>query len=107
MRKRERIIRSGPFKGKKIELAPTDSVDRFRDLAEEFMESIFEMEPGSYLITDESGLCDFEGVEDMDLPDVCEKIRSVFGVEVSDIRSGNLVEIFARIHRHRRADADR
>ena len=107
MRKRERIIRSGPFKGKKIELAPTDGVDRVRDLAEEFMEAIFEMEPASYLITDESSLLDFEGVEDLDLLAVDKKVRSVFGVEVSDIRSGNLAEIFARIHRHRRADADR
>ena len=107
MDKRKRIVRTGPFRGKKIELASTDGVDRLRRLAEEFMESIFEMEPGSYLITDESSLRDFEGVEDMDLLAVYEKVRSVFGVEVSDIRSGNLVEIFARIHRHRRADADR
>ena len=71
------------------------------------MEAIFEMEPASYLITDESSLHDFEGVEDLELAAVYEKVRSVFGVEVSDIRSGSLVEIFARIHRHRRADADR
>lgn len=97
----ERIIRSGRFKGKKIELAPTHAIDALRSIAEEFMAAIFEMEPASYLITDESSLYDFEEVEDMGLEDICTKIRSVFDVDVRDIRSANLVEIFARIHRHR------
>lgn len=101
MSKDERIIPSGPFKGKKIELAPTDGVDMFQSLAEEFMEAIFEMEPGSYLITDESSLRDFKGVADMDLRHMREKIRSVFDVDVTDIRSGSLVDIFTRIHQQR------
>ena len=97
----ERIIPSGPFKGKKIVVAPTDGVDAFRDVAEEFMGAIFEMEPGSYLITDESSLHDFEDLEAMDLHDSRAKIRSVFDVDVRDVLSGTLLEIFARIHRHR------
>ena len=97
----ERIIPSGPFKGKKIVLAPTDGVDAFRDIAEEFMTAIFEMDAGSYLITDESSLHDFEDVEEMGREDIQAKIRSLFDVDVGDIRSGNLVEIFARIHRYR------
>ena len=72
----------------------------FRSLAEEFMQEILCMEPGSYLITDESSLRDFQGVEDLELPDIHRKIRDVYDVDVSDIVSGNLVEIFARIHRH-------
>ena len=54
MSERERIIPSGPFKGKRIVLASTPGVDAFRDIAEEFMTAIFEMDPGSYLISDES-----------------------------------------------------
>ena len=100
MNKPGKIIPRGPIKGKRIEFAPTDELDMFRSLADEFMEEIFSMEPGSYLITDESSLRDFQGVEDLGLPDVHEKIREVYGVDVSDIISGNLVEIFARIHRH-------
>lgn len=101
MRKNKRIIRSGPFKGKRIELAPTDGVDVFQSLAEEFMEAIFKMEPGSYLITDESSLHDFKGVEDMDMHDVYGEIRRAFDIDVTDIRSGNLLEIFTRIHYQR------
>ena len=100
MSKDNNIIPSGPFKGKKIELAPTDGVDMFQSLAEEFMEAIFGMEPGSYLITDESSLRDFKGVGDLELADMHRKIRCVYDVDVSDIQSGNLVEIFTRIHRH-------
>jgi hypothetical protein len=100
MSKDNNIIPSGPFKGKKIELAPTDGVDMFQSLAEEFMEAIFGMEPGSYLITDGSRLHDFKGVGDLELADMHRKIRCVYDVDVSDIQSGNLVEIFTRIHRH-------
>ena len=60
MKKPGSIIPRGPFKGKRIEFAPTDELDMFRSLAEEFMEEIFSMEPGSYLITDESSLWDFQ-----------------------------------------------
>jgi len=98
MSKPGKIIPSGPFKGKRIE--PTDELDMFRSFADEFMQEIFCMEPGSYLITDESSLRDFQGVEDLELPDSHCKIREVYGVDVSDIVSGNLVEVFTRIHRH-------
>jgi hypothetical protein len=56
MNKLGKIIPRGPFKSKRIELASTEELDMFRSLAEEFMEAIFCMEPGSYLITDESSL---------------------------------------------------
>ena len=100
MNKSDRIIRGGPFKGKRIELAPTERLEMFRGFAEEFMESIFCMEPGSYLITDESSLRDFKGVEELELPNIHRRILEVYGIDVSDIVSGNLVEIFTQIHKH-------
>ncbi len=100
MSKHGKIIPSDPFKGKRFELAPTDELDMFRSLAEEFMEAIFCMEAGSYLITDESSLWDFTGVDDLELPVIHRRIREVYGVDVFDITSGNLIEIFARIHKH-------
>jgi hypothetical protein len=100
MKKRGTFIPSGPLKGKRIELATTEELDMFRSLAEEFMEAIFCMEPGSYLITDESSLRDFKGIEELELPDMHRRIREIYGVDVSDMVSENLVEIFARIHKH-------
>ena len=94
-----KIIPSGPFKGKKIEFAPTTGVDRFWDIAEDFMRRIFGFESGDYLITDESSLFDFTGVDEMEMVDIQKKIVAEYDLDVSDIQSGNLVEIFSQIHR--------
>lgn len=93
----EHVIRSGPFKGKKIELASTGGIDLFRDIADRFMSRIFDLEPGDYLITDESSLADFVGVGDLELHDLGRKIHQLYGLDVSDVEGGNLLQIFARI----------
>jgi hypothetical protein len=54
MAKSQHIIRSGPLKGKKVELAPTAGIEDCQDIADLFMSDIFDLEPGDYLITDES-----------------------------------------------------
>ena len=70
----------------------------FRETAEDFMQQIFDFEPGEYPISDESSLFDFEGVDEMELRDIQQKIQEVYGLDVSDIASGNLLEIIAHIH---------
>jgi hypothetical protein len=97
----DHIIPSGPFKGKRIQFASTTGIDMFADIAEDFMEQIFGFKPGEYLITDESSLADFIGVEEMELKDIRNDIRDVYGVDVSDMGHGNLVEIIMRIHHAR------
>lgn len=104
MNEDEYIVPSGPFKGKKIELASTAGIDMFEEVAEDFMLQIFGFEAGDYLITDESSLHDFDGIDDMELADIHEKIRSVYALDVSDLESGKLLEIFIRIH-ERQSDA--
>ena len=101
MSEKSRIISNGPFKGKKIEFAPTTGVDMFHRISEEFMEKIFNFVPGEYLISDESSLYDFTGLNEYDLDDIQKKIRDVYSLDVSDIESGNLLEIFKRIHNKR------
>ena len=98
MNEDETIIQSGPFKGKKIKLASMAGIKLFEEIAEEFMFRIFGFEAGEYLITDESSLRDFTGVDDMELADIQRRIRRVYGLDVSDLASGNLLEIFVRIH---------
>jgi hypothetical protein len=99
MNEDDKIIPRGPFKGKKIEFAPTTGIEMFWEIAEDFMERIFHFAPGEYLITDESSLWDFTGVDDMEITDIYEKIQEAYGLDVSDIPSGNLLAIFLRIHR--------
>jgi len=98
MKENDRVIPSGPFKGKKIEYAPSTGVAMFLDISEDFMKKIFNFEPDEYLISDESSLFDFTGLDEMELTDVQKRIQDVYDLDVSDIASGNLLEIFMRIH---------
>lgn len=101
MKKSEKIIHRGPLKGKRIEFAPTIGIERFRDVAEDFMKRVFDFEPGDYLISDESRLRDFTGREEDALRGIHQKIRAIYAVDVSDLGDGTLLEIFARL-RHQR-----
>jgi len=98
MEEDEYIIPSGPLKGKRVEMASTAGIELFDHIAEEFMLRIFAFEAGDYLITDESSLYDFTGVDDMKLAVIYQKIRDEYGLDVSDLKSGRLLEIFVRIH---------
>jgi hypothetical protein len=97
MKKDSRIISRGTFKGKRTEFAPTTGIDKFRAISENFMNIIFGLEPGEYLISDESSLYDFTGLDEMELPDIHKKIQDMYNIDVSDIKSRNLLEIFRRI----------
>ena len=94
-----KIISRGPLKGKKIEFAPTTGIDRVRAISEDFMKKVFGLEPEEYLISDESSLYDFTGLDEMELPDVHKRIQEMYNIDVSDIKSGSLLEIFKRILR--------
>jgi hypothetical protein len=99
MPKHDKVIRKGPLKGKRIEFAPTTGMDVFSEVAEDFMRRVLDYEPGDYLITDESSLFDFVGANDLELSAIKKKIQSIYGLDVSDTGSGNLLEIFARIRK--------
>jgi len=105
MKENDKVISSGPFKGKKIEFAPTTGVIMFPDISEDFMKKIFNLEPEQYLISDESSLFDFTGLDEIELTDIQKKIQDVYDLDVSDISSGNLLEIFMRIHHSKFADS--
>jgi hypothetical protein len=60
--------------------------------------AIFGFDPGQYLITDLSSLHDFVGVNDMEIGNMLTRIRDVYGLDVADLPSGNLLEIFRRRH---------
>ena len=88
------------FRNKRIEMAPSTGIEMFWGIAEEFMQRIFALDPGEYLITDESCLLDFTGLG-VKSEDVHRKIEDEYDLDVAEIESGNLLAIFMRIHRHR------
>lgn len=97
MKEDEYIVPSGPLKGKRIEMASTTGIEMFEQIAEDFMLRIFGLDADDYLITDESSLRDFKGVDGMKVADIHQKIRDEYGQDVSDLKSGNLLEIFVRL----------
>ena len=101
MRKQGKVISNGPFKGKGIELASTSGVDALADICEDFMKRILDMNPWDDLITDESRLHDFTGIDEADLTLIHDRIRTEYGLDVSHLSSGNLLEILETIRRKR------
>jgi hypothetical protein len=91
----EIIIKSGPLKGKRIEFAPTSRVDLYRDVADEFMTRIFGMDAGDCLISDESAIGDFMGLNELDSVEAVKaKIQEVYGCVPTSVL---FVDIFQQI----------
>ncbi len=97
MKNHLRIIFRGALKGKKIEFALATGINKLGAISEDFMNKIFSLEPGKYLISDESSLHDLIGLDEIQLPDVYKKIQEMCNIDVADIMSRNLLEIFKRI----------
>jgi hypothetical protein len=76
-----------------IEFASQERVNAHPELAQDFIDRVLEL-PGAF-ISDQSSLWDFHTEENNDA--LHAKIREVYGVDVSDIESGNLGEILDRI----------
>ncbi len=70
------------------------------------MLNVFGFEAGEYLITDESSLHDFVGVDDMEFVDILGRIRDVYRLDVADLPSGNLIEILKRLDEQRLIDEE-
>lgn len=76
-------IRSESFKGKRIQFADTDRVGAMREIADEFMFAIFELEAGGYLITDESSLTDFCDFHTANNPALWKLVEDSFGISAT------------------------
>ncbi len=96
-----RILPPDRFKGKKIILAATDEVEANDVVACEFMSVILELDPGDYLITDESDVLDFVPFDSKDVAEIWARIEAVYGINQLDVGSGRLVRILETISKHR------
>jgi len=79
-----------------IEFANSSKVGTHGALAEDFIHRVLELDWA--LITDESSLWDFHS--NMDNARLNDRVKELYGVDVSDIRSGNLSQIMDRIAAH-------
>lgn len=101
MSKDDKVITRGRFKGKKITFASTERIEEFAKLVDDFMEQVFDFEPGEYLITDESDLLDFTEMGSSDTSEIWKRIEEIYGVALADVGSARLVNIFTEITRRR------
>ena len=76
-----------------VEFAATERVGQHAELAKEFMKRVLDVEWA--WISDESSLWDFHGDETNER--LIDDIHRIYGVDISDISSGNLADIFDRI----------
>jgi hypothetical protein len=76
-----------------VQFATSMRVDQHSELAKDFVKRVLDLDWA--WISDESSLWDFHGDETNE--SLNEKIRHVYDVDVSDISSGNLADIFDRI----------
>lgn len=93
-------MKNKKLKFDKIEFAPQVQIESYEDLADQFLQKIFGIE-GAF-ITDESSIYDFdfELTEDKvkhHTSEALNKIKEVYGVDVSDVKDLNLVEVLKRI----------
>jgi hypothetical protein len=80
-----------------IEFAAGDRVSRHPELEKEFIRQVLEINWA--WISDESCLGDFHDEETDER--LMDRIRRIYGVDVSDIAGGNLADIFDRIAKHK------
>ena len=97
MGKRLKFLPNDSTEGKKITLASTDLVDAYSEIAAHFMSAIFSLDPGDYLITDESDVLDFTPMDESDTTDIWRRVKTTYGIAHSDVDSGRLVKIFEAI----------
>lgn len=78
---------------KPLEFASKEGIQTHSETAERFIELVLGC--GWAFISNKSSLYDFESIDEV--TNLEEKIKEVFGVEVSDIEDKNLFRIFERI----------
>jgi len=78
-----------------ITFASNELIIRHADLSDDFTRRVLELDWA--WISDESTLSDFHGEQSNDA--LCDKIKEIYGVDVSDIGSAKLSEILDRIAR--------
>jgi hypothetical protein len=78
-----------------IEYSPSVEIQKKQLLLEDFARRVLDLEPGDYIVSDESSLWDF--CLDENLDPLFEKIRNVYGIDVSDIGDAKIWKVLERL----------
>ena len=92
-----------PGTGLPLQFASTRHIEAYDDIARDVLKTLYDVDFNECFISDESSLWDFDERDTLD--HAVEVVRDTFGADISDIKSGNLVEVFERIRTAREAAA--
>lgn len=79
-----------------LEFASTRHIDAYDQIARDFLAKILDIDFDRCFISDQSSLSDFR-FDKASLNGLYGKIREVYGIDATDLREGNLLDIFERI----------
>jgi hypothetical protein len=96
-----RRVDTDRFRNKKFEYASTGIVDRFDEIGSEFMEDIFELSDGDYIISDESLLSDM--LMDFTEEEIRNRIIEKYGINIEDVGNTLFCDIFSCIHQNKKS----
>lgn len=99
--KEDKVITRNCFRGKKVTFGSRERIEKFEKIAHEFMEWIFDLEPGEYLIIDESDVRDFTEMGSADTSGLWKRIDEVYGIVNEEVRSRRLVDILSHVAQRR------
>jgi hypothetical protein len=78
-----------------VQFASSNEIDSFEHIAVKFFNEILDLDYYNCFISDGSSLWYFE--DSNSIEHYYKKINDIYGIDISDIEDGNLVEIFRRI----------
>jgi hypothetical protein len=82
---------------RKIEFAPQDRIQSHQSLAREFFSEILDFDYDECFVTDESFVTDF----DITPSEADRRIRRRYGIDVSDLLDGAIVDVLEAIEKRR------
>lgn len=84
------------LKERRIEYAPVERIDDHREILEELMQRIFDLEPGTYALSDESLVSDLADLDEWD--DTVAAMKRQYGIDLAaEDPEPYLWEVLARI----------
>ena len=82
--------------------APRRYIRYYADIARVVFAELYQLDYDECIVTDESALIDYESSFGVSMADAILTIKNLYGVDVSDLQNGNLLNIFRRIRAKQR-----
>jgi hypothetical protein len=97
------VKRSGKLR---LRYAPRRYIHYYACIARVVLAELYQLNYDGCIVTDQSSLLDYESNFDVTMADAILTIEDLYAVDVSDVRDGNILNIFRRIRAKQRGDKE-